>query len=117
MPKFTDAGKYPCVVLWFFMCAPCTAYSVQLLFQKRQILDSCDFLIFTTRVGLKTRLNGVKSICFEQFRKFWSTFFVRKESISVLFVRKLQGVVVLGDIKVLATDANPRDDDAIHEYE
>jgi hypothetical protein len=27
-------------------------------------------LIFTTRVSLKTRLNGVKSICFEQSRKF-----------------------------------------------
>ena len=52
-------------------------------------VDSCVFLIFTTRVGLKTRLNGVKSICFEQSRKFESTFskvlvyvFVRKESIS-----------------------------------
>jgi hypothetical protein len=33
-------------------------------------VDSCVFLIFTTRVGLKTRLNGVKSICFEQSRKF-----------------------------------------------
>jgi hypothetical protein len=28
------------------------------------------FLIFTTRVDLKTRLNGVKSIRFEQSRKF-----------------------------------------------
>jgi hypothetical protein len=52
-------------------------------------VDSCVFLIFTTRVGLKTRLNGVKSICFEQFRKFSSTIskvlvyiFVRKEAIS-----------------------------------
>ena len=33
-------------------------------------VDSCVFLIFTTRVGLKTRLNGVKSIRFEQCRKF-----------------------------------------------
>jgi hypothetical protein len=33
-------------------------------------LDSCIFLIFTTRVGLKTRLNEVKSIRFEQCRKF-----------------------------------------------
>jgi len=33
-------------------------------------VDSCVFLIFTTRVGLKIRLNGVKSICFEQSRKF-----------------------------------------------
>ena len=33
-------------------------------------VDSFFFLIFTTRVGLKTRLNGVKSICFEQSRKF-----------------------------------------------
>ena len=30
----------------------------------------------------------------------------------VLFVRKLTGVVVLCGIKVVATDANPRDDDA-----
>ena len=29
-------------------------------------VDSCVFLIVTTRVGLKTRLNGVKSIRFEQ---------------------------------------------------
>ena len=40
-----------------------------ILFRKRGV-DSCVFLIFTTRIGLKTRLNGVKSICFEQFRKF-----------------------------------------------
>ena len=33
-------------------------------------MDSCVFLIFTTRVGLKTRLNGVKSIFFEKSRKF-----------------------------------------------
>jgi hypothetical protein len=33
-------------------------------------VDSCVFLIFTTRVGLKTRLNGVKSIFFVQSRKF-----------------------------------------------
>ncbi len=26
-------------------------------------VDSCVFLIVTTRVGLKTRLNGVKSVC------------------------------------------------------
>ena len=32
-------------------------------------VDSCVFLIFTTRVGLKTRLNGVKSIFFEQSQK------------------------------------------------
>ena len=36
------------------------------------------FLIFTTRVGLKTRLNGVKSIRFEQCRKFWSCFLFEK---------------------------------------
>jgi hypothetical protein len=29
-------------------------------------VDSCVFLIFTTRFGLKTRLNGVKSIRFEK---------------------------------------------------
>ena len=33
-------------------------------------VDSCVFLIFTTRVGLKPRLNGVKVIRFEQSRKF-----------------------------------------------
>jgi len=32
-------------------------------------VDSCVFFIFTTRVGLKTRLNGVKSIFFEQKKK------------------------------------------------
>ena len=32
--------------------------------------ESCIFLIFTTRVGLKTRLNGVKSILFEKSRQF-----------------------------------------------
>ncbi len=31
-------------------------------------VDSCVFLTFTTRVGLKTRLNGVNSIRFEQCR-------------------------------------------------
>jgi hypothetical protein len=31
---------------------------------------------------LKTRLNGVKSIVFEQSQKFYSMFLVRKESIS-----------------------------------
>jgi hypothetical protein len=40
-----------------------------ILFRKRGV-DSCIFLIFTTRVDLKTRLNGVKSIQFEQCRKF-----------------------------------------------
>ena len=40
-----------------------------ILFRKRGV-DSCIFLIFTTRVDLKTRLNGVKSIRFEQCRKF-----------------------------------------------
>jgi len=39
-------------------------------------VDSCVFLIFTTRVGLKTRLNQVKSIRYAQslvsgLGKFW----------------------------------------------
>jgi hypothetical protein len=41
-----------------------------LFFLKRSGVDSCVFLIFTTRICLKTRLNGVKSICFVQSRKF-----------------------------------------------
>ena len=40
-----------------------------ILFQTLGV-DSCVFLIFTTRVGLKTRLNGMKSIFFEHSRKF-----------------------------------------------
>jgi hypothetical protein len=43
---------------------------VKLFFLKRSGVDSCVFLIFTTRVGLKPRLNGVKLIRFEQYRKF-----------------------------------------------
>jgi len=31
-------------------------------------VDSCVLLVFTTRVGLDTRLNGLKSILFEQSR-------------------------------------------------
>ena len=42
--------------------------SYELFLNARSGVDSCVFLIFTTRVGLKTRLNGVKLILFEQSR-------------------------------------------------
>ena len=45
-------------------------------------VDSCVFLIFTTRVGLNTRLNGVKLILFEQSRVELQFEIVRKESVS-----------------------------------
>ena len=58
-------GKRPVVKL-------CSPYPRLFFFGITDMIgvDSCVFLIFTTKVGLKTRLNGVKSIRFEQCRKF-----------------------------------------------
>ena len=54
-------GKRPVVKV-------CSPYPRLLSFQVIGV-DSCVFFIFTTRVDLNTRLNGVKSIRFEPCRK------------------------------------------------
>jgi hypothetical protein len=50
-------------------------YDCKLVYDRRKWFTAVQgnprvFLMFTTRVGLKTRLKGMKSIRFEQSRKF-----------------------------------------------